>query len=71
MFNHKNEMKYGMTVGLAIRYIALSESLTDFNAIKIPEPKMPANPVPDPKKPTVSPGKLFKNPRIVDSPIER
>ena len=49
----------------------LSESLAAFNRISIPEPEMPANPVPEPKNPTVSPGKLFKNPRIVDSPNAR
>jgi hypothetical protein len=34
----------------------------------IPEPNIPANPVPEPKKPTISLGKPLQNPRVVLSP---
>lgn len=39
-----------------------------FNTRIIPEPKIPANPVPDPKKPTVELGNPLQKPRVVLSP---
>lgn len=39
-----------------------------FRTNRIPEPNMPAKPVPDPKNPTTLLGKPLQNPRVVDSP---
>jgi hypothetical protein len=41
---------------------------TPFNKSRIPEPKIPAKPVPEPKKPTTDEGKPLQNPSVVDSP---
>ena len=45
------------------------DKLRHLSSIRDPEPEIPANPVPDPKKPTVSPGKFFNKPSRVDSPM--
>lgn len=39
-----------------------------FNNSNIPEPKIPAKPVPEPKKPTVLLGNPLQKPNVVDSP---
>ena len=39
------------------------------NSVNIPEEKIPEKPLPDAKKPIVSPGKVLRNPIIVQNPV--
>ena len=44
------------------------ERFAAFKTIKIPDPKIPAKPVPEPKNPTILLGNPLQKPRVVDSP---
>ncbi len=61
-------MKYGITVGVIMKNIQPSERPADCRIKIIPEPNMPANPVPEPKLPTIVLGNPLQKPRVVLSP---
>lgn len=65
---HQKLKKYGITVGVIMKKICPSVRPADCKIKIMPEPKIPANPVPEPKFPTMALGKPLQKPRVVLSP---
>ena len=59
-----------MTVGVTTKNINPLLKLAALSKRIIPDPNIPANPVPDPKYPTTSLGKPLQKPRLALSPSE-
>lgn len=57
-----------MIVGVMMKKIFPLSSPAAFSNNMLPDPNIPAKPVPEPKKPTVELGKPLQKPRVVLSP---